>query len=657
MASKAKKFSPDYTAEDILALWRVKSTDGDESRRRGLIATFRTLCRMGHSIDVPEGYKKITKVVKTPFARDAYHRISASMVQKPPLVHIEPKDEKRKEYRDAASIGERWDQAIIERMNKERGGDIFWELTSQLIRDGESVLKVAHRPDSWANYPTRQADQDADSYNAEADDYKHGADLPIAWRDVDRTCCLFEDGEYGDEWVLEYGEYAKPYLAARYGLTYDRESQQLINPKAQLSGRGYAEDTLSTQGPRTIKYEFLTSREWHVIVDGAEAPGFPKPNPYGELNYFRAKAPDSESLLYSLMFLVPGLDRLLTMKQAAAYLYAFQTPVVEQVPNAQGLGVEWPLGEDGLPVKFTLKTGKLLQLPLGWQIKFLAPQAAGEDLNEMIGIYRALIDVAGIPSVFRGVGDPSGSGYNTSQLMQATQVAYQVARLSLQRQAERGIEFTHRLIPSLIKQTVYAYGWDSVNRKTGKPTSRASRAWLGLTDRSPGGANLAPVKLLGPVTVTYRPTLPTDLQALAMVYNQLVNSPRPLMDRRHALERMQEEDPDSILDAIYVDEAIDQDPTLKATVTQHALADAGMAPPGSAAGAPNPAAALVGPTGQPLIPGGQQGVPGQAATAIPSVPGLNMPLRPTPPAPRGVSPGQGGRVAGTYPGQPGGPRQ
>lgn len=649
MAKKGRPFKADYTAEDVVNLYQLKRTEGEEGRLRGLISVFRKLCKMRHRVDVPKEYAKITKVIKTPFIRDAHHRIAASMVQKSPLVHITPKDANRKEYRDAASIGERFDQALIERMDKERGESTWWELTQQAVRDGSSVLKVVHKPSAWANFPERR-DMSAEEYNDEADLFKRGADLPIAWRDVDRLTTVWEDGEYGDEWVIESGEYARPYLAAKYKMI-DGPDGGLVNPKNILSGKPAEEGDLESSGMRHVKHEFFSPREWHVVIDGQEAPGWPKPNPYGELNYFRAKAPDSESLLYSMMFLVPGLDRLLTMKQAAAYLYAYPTPIIEQVPNAASTGEPWPDGDDGLPVKFTLKTGQLLQLPLGWTIRYLVSPAAGNDLNEMIGIYRALIDVAGIPSVFRGVGGSDQAGYSINQLIQAAQVAYQILRLSLQHQGERAFEFTHRMIHGLIRQAVYVHGWDDLNRRTGRPTKKANQAWLGLTDERKGGVNLASVTLLGPVNLSYRPTLPTDLQALAMTYNQLVNSPWPLMDRMTALERMQEEDPDSILDRIYVERETETNPILKQTVVENALRDAGMLPQPTS----NPAALLVGPDGRPLMtaPGGQPtpNIPDQApAPGIPSVQGLNTPMKP-------MSPGQGGRPAGNYPGQPGGPHR
>jgi len=646
------KFSADYTVDDVLELYRQRSSDGDEARLRSLAIQFRLLCRLEHPVNIPEQYKAITRDVRTPFVRDALNRITASLVAKTGVVHCEPLDQKREEFRDAANVAERWDLALLERQNKELGRDLVYSLISQMVRDGESVLKVVHKPDAWANFPNRESAEEADDYQDRAAQYKRGADLPIAWRDVDRLSCLFEDGEYGDLWALEYGEYAKPYLKRRYGFRQNDDGR-LVTPESALTGQPMPEGLQATSGLRSVKVEFVTDREWHVIVDGHEAPGFPKPNPYSpHLHLFRARAQDSESLLYSLLYLVPRLDELLTMKLNWGVLSAYPTPVLENAPNAQGFpGLEGPLGNAGdataagqAVVKFVL--GKLFEVPLGKTLRYLEPPASGKDLNDLIMIFRSLVDIAGIPSVFRGVGGSGDSGYLANQLMAAASTAYRIASLASQRQLEKALEFSHWLIPSVIKQSVYVFGWTEIDRKTGRPKRRASNAWLGLTDQDKGGANLAPVSKLGPVTYKLRPTLPTDEEARAMIGTQLVAG--GLSSKRHALEKwLEEEDPDSILDEIAVERAMET-PPLSDIITENALREAGLLP----AATQNLAAALVGPTGQPLLPPGPGQLQAAPATQMPpggpAVRGVNMPIQPGRPRPTG-------RPAGMYPGQPGGP--
>ena len=409
----------------------------------------------------------------------------------------------------------------------------------------------------------------------------------------------------------------------------------------------------------SVKIEFWTPDEWHVLIDGSEAPSFPKANPYSpHLPYFTAAASESESLLYSLLFLVPRLDDLLTMKLNWSVLGAYPNPVFETMPSANGMsGLEFPLPtppstpEGGQPKPLTWAPGKTMVLPVGQRLSFLSPPPVGKDLNDLIGILKSMIDIAGVPSIMRGISGSGDSGYLGAQMRDAAEMAYKLAARACQRQLSSALEFTHWLIPNKIKQTVYVYGWDSVNPKTGKPASRASQAWLGL---SPEGEskNIASVNKIGQVDVMYRPTMPTDAQANAMIAMQLTNAAKPLSGVRHALETyLQEEDPESIMDEMAVEAALASEP-LASMVTERALKDAGLLP--AQPPAPSPGQQLVGPNGQPISsgmlppgPGQLNPVPlsGQAPPGVPGVRGLTMPISPTPPQ----GPG------GVYPGQPGGP--
>lgn len=658
----AKKFSAEYTAEDIMSLYKIRKEDADEARLRTLATTFRELCRMEHTVSIPEQYRAITPVMKTPFMRDAWLRIGGSLVAKSPIAHITPKDDKKQEYRESANIAERFDAAMLERNSKDRGKDLVINLTLAHVRDGESVLKVVHRPDAWANFPSRLSDEEADDYKGRQDDYKRGADLPVAWSEVDRLSMLYEGGEYGDLWCMEYGEYTKPYLKSKYRMVASNDSNKLVNPELMIEGRGIPEGLYANNADRSVKVEFFTSKEWHVIIDGTEAPRFPRKNPYSPyLPYFRAPAHESESLLYSLLYLVPRMDELLTMKLNWSYLGAYPNPVLKSVPNSNAFpGVGGMLGDMGEMTgapnqKLTWTPGKLMDLPVGRELEFLTPPPVGQDLNDLIVILKSMIDIAGVPSVMRGAAGAGDAGYLYNQMMAAATMMYRQSVLSCQRQLEKATEFTHWLIQNVVKQTVYVMGWDAINTKTGRPKENASRGWLGLSPDSQS-KSVANISKLGPVSFQYRPTLPTDEQARAMIALQLTNSAKPLYSKRDALERwMQEEDADAILENIAVEEALEAEP-LKSMILEEALRDAELLPP------PPPEVpqmgGLVDQFGQPLMPPGM-GSPipmdGMIAAGGPSVPGVNMPIAPTPPPQPGIPGAPGGRVAGSYPGQPSGP--
>ena len=633
----AKRFKAEYTAGDVMGMYMARSQDADEGRIRDLATQFRELCRMEHAVTIPKQYKAITKEMRTPFVRDMWHRVTSSLVQKQPSIRIHPIDEERQDYRDAANVAERWDLAFLERENKRQGTDLVYDSTAALVRDGESVLKVVHRPDAWANFPERK-EEDADDYNKKAERYKKTADMPFAMRVVDRLSVVYENGEYGDDWVIEYGEYAKPYLCSAYGMT-DMYGQ-LVNPKATLQGTPMPQGLQTSSGGRSVKVEFFTANEWHVIIDGSEAPGFPKRNPYSPyLPYFRAPAYEMESLLYSLMFLVPRMDELLTMKLNWSYLGAYPSPVIETVPNASGLpSLDMPLGDGGDAAGgeqgvLRWSPGKAMELPIGKRMYFLSPPPVGQDLNQLVELLKGMIDIAGIPNIMRGFG--GDSGYHAAQLRGAAEMAYKLASMSLQRQWEKAFEFVHWMVSNVVKQSVYINGWSDL-KKNGEPARKASRAWIALAPDKQS-KSMADVSKLGPVEVRYRPQQVTDEQANAMIAMQLTNAQIPLASQRHALEKwLREDDPDGILREMDVEREFRENPVLRQMKIDEALSRAHIRQP-------QPQGGLVDQFGQPM--GGMGAIP-QAEALVQGTPGV-----------QGITAGMpAGRPRGMYPGQPGGPR-
>ena len=620
------------TADDIIALYQLKVSDGDEARLRDLATQIRTLTRMEHVVDVPDEYKQISKVIKLPHLRDTWQRTASAMLSKQPVVHIDPRTAED-DARRAANIAEKWDYHVMEKMARSLGEDAVMESAKELIRDGESVLKVVHKPDAWANFPQRDKEEDAASYNKKADRYLKGARLPFAWRTVDRLSMVFGDGEYGDDWALEYGEYPKPYLKRKYDLTVATDGA--LTPENTLGGTPMPEGLLSTSDGRSVKVEYVDEDWLCVIVDGSMIKGYPKKNPYTpHLNYFRAKLPDSESLLYSMLYLMPAVDRAVTMKQNWAILAAYPSPQLRPVPGMLPTMVDAGLSLDAKPPPFVWKPGKTVQSPIGYEFGFVSPPPTGQDLNDMIRLLMTLLEIAGIPSVMRGqMGE--GSGYLANQLLAAASMSFKVGLRALGRQFEQALELIHWMIPHVVHQPVYVL--------VPGATTEGSAEFLGLGPDDKLNLTEAPVSLLGPVTLKFRPALPTDEQANAMIGIQTVNSPKQMLSTKRALERyFQEEDPEGAVDEIYVERALESEP-VNSIVIQQALQEAfpelaqQVQPPPH----PNPASALVGPNGEPLI--NQNGSLGAAEMigGIPSVQGLNTPIQP-------------GR-AGMFPGRPGTP--
>ncbi len=630
---------PPIDASYVMGLYSSRIAQGDEVKLRSDIATARSLCELTHKVEIPEQYKAITKEVRTPFTRDALTRITASLTQHAPVAHVEAVDDTREQDRSAANLAERWTMAAMESMTESLGEDVIYEDTKALVRDSEAVIKVVHRPDAWATFPEREAKEDAESYQRRVVGYQKRARTPFAWRVVDRLSMLFGDGEFGDDWALEYGEYPTPYLASRYGM---REKEgRLYNPADLLGGKPKPEGMLQASDGRCIKVEYWDCETWAVVIDGELAPGFPQKNPYGQVPYFRAKV--SDAVLKALTYLVPALDSLITMKMNWAYLGAYPNPVLEPVPNTQQLPFAETEGMDGQKPVFTWKPGKLLQTPTGYKFGFVSPPPVGQDIDETIAILRNLVDIAGIPSVFRGVGGSDQPGYAINQLIAAATLTYRILTIALQRQLNAAGTFLWDLVAYRIRQPVY------INERyeiaaNGTRKERKDKGWLCLkpmASEGPGGKNVAACDQLGKLSFAFRPVLPTDEQARTMIAIQATNAPKPLYGVRHALERqLQEEDPESIMDEAWVEQAVNNAP-LNAEIIQEAMRRANLGQ--------QQRSGLVGANGQPLPPGGAPGVSG-----MPSVPGVTMPMTPTPPQPSGILPGNGGRVAGSYPGQPGG---
>jgi hypothetical protein len=654
VAERNGKHPPAPTAGEVIALFNLKQQDGQEARLRQLAQTFRTLTRMEHEVNIPDTYKAITRQVRTPYVRDAWLRTTAALTQNPWLPHFDPKSEADKSKR-AAGVAERWVVAGTEAMDRDVGIDVPYEACAAMVRDCESVLKVVHRPDAWATFPVREAGEDPTAYVKKAETYKKGSPFPYAWRCLDRLSYLPGDGEFGDEWCIEYGEYPKPYLASRYRMREDPKTSRLVGegyeepgrtatPEEDLGGKPVPQGYYAGTTGMSVKVEYFDCYWWCVVVDGSMAPGFPKENPYSpRLPYFRAKPSDEpEAVLYSLLFLVPRLDELLTMWLNWAYLGAYPNPLLQDLPNSNALppGMLPPIGQDTTPSTFTWRPGKLLEVPRGKAFLFQQPPPIGQDIKELAQVFRALIDIAGIPSILRGANLSGDSGYLANQMISAAAMLYKRLQKARERQLEQAVDFMLYLIPHRIKQTVYVLGQGD-----------EGRSWLGLREKGETTEHLAAIEQLGPITVSAPPDMSVMRQAMAMIAKQLTEGPAEgrLVSRRKAMEDLLGyEDPDTIIDEIWVEDQMANNPEVNALVVQNAMRLSGLATPPKQ----NPLEGLVAPDGvTPLVPGG---LPGQVSGGLPVMPGMGMPMQP--PAPGGgMLPG--GRPGGAYPGQPPNPPQ
>lgn len=666
----AKRSAPDTSdapdAEDVLSMYRLRLNEGSEAKLRRRAERARTLVELEHSVNIPAEYKAIAKEIKTAFVRDTWLRVTAAMVRDAPVAHVQPRDDTI-QCRTAANLAERFFMAAMLSMSADVGEDLLFEDAKALVRDQESVFKLVHKPDAWANFPKKSANEQPEDYLKRTESYKKGQGLPFAARVVDRLSMLFGDGEYGDDWAIEYGEYPRPALANKWdmvvepgegtgrysqtdtlGNTVTMTRQQLVDPRNILGGKPASQGMLLTGGAGlSTKVEYWDAEWWCVVIDGTMAPGFPKVNPYApRIPYFRAK---SDPVLFALSFLVPGFDSLLTMWLNWTYVGAYPTPQMTSPANAApslgDVGLEMEPG-GGENKKAVWKPGMQIEPPPGYVFSFVSPPPIGQDVQQMAQIYRQLIESAGVASVLRGAAGSDYSGYLANQLIAAATLTYKNLGTAMQSQLAAMGQFMWHVINTRIKQEVYVLATEEDAKK------KETKNWLGLKPTGAMNGQCAPIDMLAKMEVKLRPVLPTDEQAASMIASQLTQPVNQLISKNTARERyLQMEDPEGEGDKIAVERALDTDPHLQQLQITEALRKAGYLPP-----AQSP---LLGPNGQPLPPGGggppQMGPPGAAGPpqgpGTPGIPGLTQPMQPGPP--QGGGAGQGGRPAGGFPGMPG----
>lgn len=656
MPSAPGAFNSEPTAGNIDAMWRWKLSEYEELGLREFMGDVRPMFDMVHPVRIPREYRVTTKEVRTPFLRDAGLRIASALVKDTAVPKIEPVDHSG-QADQAADIAARWLQAEWAALIAENNGQDFKYISARnLTRDSESVLKVVDRVNAWANFPARTKDEDPREYLKRRDSAKQakGVIQPFAAKVVDRAQMVFGDSEYGDEWCIEYGMYPTPIIMRDYGMeTVDADPKYTL-PQFKLGGRpimmGYAPKITSIGPSATLKMEYVDKDWWCVLINGKMAPGFPKPNPYAPfMPYFRAIA---EPALYSLRYYQPALDALLTGKMNWAFLSMFPVPKFKPVLSGQQPGaIDLPIGDNATaPVGMRWKPGFAMMPPAGYDLEFLQPPQTGRDVDVMVQTLRDMIDIAGIPSIFRGIGGARQAGYAINQLMAAANLMFRQMGNSLSRQFERASEFMLHVVSDVIPEElgpVYIKGSDG----------EGGRTWIGLQKTGRVTETVAPVDELGPVEFRFKPIIPSDEQAMEMIGLQAWTA-HAISHETLLTDYMQMDDPQGEMNRIAVEQEINTDPLLHQQMVEQALRQAGIAPP-----PPPPApGGLVGPNGQPIASGPPAGLPmpdGQLAGGLP--PGMGGPgplaqlVKPRTPGPTDIH--GGGRAPGAYPGEPGGTRR
>lgn len=646
MPSAPGAFTREPKARDIDAMWRWKLSEYEELGLREYMADVRPMFDMVHPVRIPREYRVTTKEVRTPFLRDAGLRIAAAEVKDTPIPEVEPIDH-TSSADNAADTASRWLRFMWDELVKQNNGQEYtYQSARNLVRDSESVLKVVDRVNAWANFPAQEKDEDPRQYLKRMDDAKKkpGIIQPFGAKVVDRAQMVFGDSEYGDEWCIEYGVYPTPIILNDYGVQPDDDS--FVLPQYKIGGKpvlmGYMPKVTSIGPASTLKLEYFDKDWWAVIINGKMAPGFPKPNPYAPfMPYFRAIA---EPALYSLRYYVPAIDALLTGKMNWAFLSMFPVPKFKPIASQQATqAIDMPTGDNAeAPVGARWKPGFAMMPPAGYDLEFLQPPQTGRDVDAMIQVLRDLIDIAGIPSIFRGIGGARQAGYAINQLLAAANLLYRQMGQSLSHQFERASEFMLHVVNEVIGEDlapVYVKG-----------DTDEGTAWIGLKPSGPLAENVAPIDKLGSVKFKFKPVIPSDEQAMEMIGLQAWTA-GAISHETFLRDYANMDDAQGEMDKIAVERELNSNPQLHEEMVSSALRKAGINPPPQAPG-------LVGPNGQP-ISSAMMGLNGATSAGLPtSLAGagqVSQLVRPRQPAPADVH--GGGRPAGAYPGQPAGPER
>ena len=614
------------------------------SKRNKMMQEMRQRRYQDKAVEVPEAYRQTAKEVRLPLLADTIDLMIAICDDAPWNVHVDPSDETQKAYRNS-SLREKWTKAAFEQVEKELGRPVTSLVRANQVADGVGVLKVVYTPDSWKEIPSAKSifGKTADQLDEEQlkelperqETAKKGARLPFTLVDVDPINWHPIYGPDGTvEAVIEIMERPVRSVLAKYSdkVRWDKGKGTVVANLGAL-GESYVYggfDASYDTRPHLKVWEYHDRQESLIFVEDVlvhsvrhnmgQTPYFhcfAKPNP--DRNPERYSRPPA----YKQTWLLDLMDSFWTMMSNAGYLFCYPTPV-----TVTPVGLDVPLGDDGRPISQEFEVGKHMTLWQGQEFKFATPPAEHLQLmGELIKSAMHMYEVSsGLGPALRGIGGGDQAGYAINQLIQASMMTLHPALKQFDFMMAQAIAYVWRMVEKRIKDGVWVWG-----DPTDKDDS-AKKKWL----------SLGPDDIRGyyKVAVETKPLVDQQRIAKGSFAAQMVKS--KLLDRRRAIEEyLGYEDPDSIIDAIWVDESLESGP-LHDKAVEEAIKKAGLVPPPPLP--PMPTDPLGGPMtgGEGPTMGGPPGLG----------PGLGMPLSPNPPpmpqpteAQLGMS-GPGGRGAG-----------
>ncbi len=380
----------------------VQYVEGDSSgfvARNKKIEEQRDRRFMKRDPHVPTEYEKTATKFKSPFIFDICRRAPGLTSSELPTPKVTPYKLGR-EAQDNSTKREKWLKACYVRMD--RGSNTFLQIMDALAADGMAVWKVILDKHSWAA-PARNDGEDAKAYAERATEH-HRKNFPFHWEQVSiDTVYPFYD-ENGLAELLQITKEDPRRMARKYGLVPTRDGK-LVKGRTAAEGASW---------PTECKFIEYWNREWFVYkVDDVEVKrgrhGYERvPYFFAPLTRTSSRREDEKfyGLGFPLMSLQDTLDSLITCQLNWAYLNGFAYVVLR------------PTSQDAAPIPegtvIHLEHGKPFYPPRGWEVVFLAPPSAGQDMAELRNIIKTVIDQVGLAPVL--FGNLAGQRSNAAQL-------------------------------------------------------------------------------------------------------------------------------------------------------------------------------------------------------------------------------------------------
>ena len=569
--------------------------------------------------NIPSAFRGTAQDIRVPLIDDVISRIVGIIDDAQYQAIVDPYAPGQMARRNS-SLREKWVEGVFRKCEIDmKRRPILTLVTDNQIADGVGVIKVIPYIQSWSDLPTSE-DEFGKSYEELDDKERYKLNVrqerakltrKLPWKMVDIDPLTYHESRNADGMVDTVIE-----ISRRPTRSIRKEYGDIVLQTIASAGEAFDEVDYPNALPLNIEtWEYWDDKYFISFVDkvpvmGGEH-GLKRPpyftcqaRPVSSRDPARAYMPP----VYKLITLAQSIQNLMTMGQNMVSLFTYPTPVVTSPAN-----VTLPKGPDGRPKVNRWEPGKIMNLMEGQTFTFATPpvehlMVLDKWMERQIHTFEML---TGLGPAMKGIGGEYQPGYALNQLMQASMLTIQPAVKSRDIMLSEIASFFQYLVEEL-GDTVWVYG-DNPDRDTVKLKGR--KRWLRLSPSDVGGYY--------DVVVQTKPLIDQMRIARGSFAGTMVE--RKLMSRRVAIEDfLGYQDPDEMMDEIWVDEALEAGP-LHDQAIMDAMKSAGMIPPspmeggaGGSGGNPN----------NPLAPTNNG--------TGPAGPGVGMPLQPPvgqPPSP------------------------